>query len=561
MYFFSMTLAFRCNKLIQALIFLLLGICTSAQDTIFVKKYTFEENINNVDSDGKNLIVRTANHLYLLGNDGFKDIRNFDLSGGRYTWLRTTEKDVAGFTTYNTSYISREKVVKRELLDELLPGAYHPNITEGVNGDRYYVNHRGGLLEYEIKNFYKVVHKGKSIRSVYCDDTIKLTASYSGIFKGKNALDFSENQMPGADYSSGEISKVNNKYYLCRDDIFVLESDRWIRINKPFTLESPFLKLREHGGRVFFLAQNLVGVIDLETGAVTDTIFQGRGNIRDFKWINNQMAIAAEDGNLYLQNADSTFQKIVVGSCIYDINVNGDRAILSCRDGVYEFDSKTKLASKLFELTDAIQSLYIEDDIIITSFDGLFVINNGKLYKLMPNVEFNRYALSQYDDYIFAGSIEGLYLINRGQLIHDVIPGLTPYKVEVRNASTYIYVLLISLLVLFIILYFTIRKRQKKLQVELIKRTKITPESIRELMLSNANIISVEAVAEHFATSTVQLNRILKRYDTSGLALLKDIKGEIILTMIEKQASLDQISNRVGYSIAYIKRNYLKKFS
>jgi hypothetical protein len=77
-------------------------------------------------------------------------------------------------------------------------------------------------------------------------------------------------------------------------------------------------------------------------------------------------------------------------------------------------------------------------------------------------------------------------------------------------------------------------------------------------MLDNDYLISVESVAEHFSTSTVQINRILKKHNTSGLKLLKDVKGEIVMAMIEKKASIEQISVRVGYSIAYLKRNYLR---
>jgi transposase len=75
--------------------------------------------------------------------------------------------------------------------------------------------------------------------------------------------------------------------------------------------------------------------------------------------------------------------------------------------------------------------------------------------------------------------------------------------------------------------------------------------------LENPKIISVEAIAEYFETSTVQLNRVLKKYDTSGLAVLKSIKQDIVKEMIEQDKSLEEISKRVGYSINYIKRNLL----
>ena len=45
---------------------LLMALQTYAQDTILVKTYSLPEKITNIDGDGRNLIVRTDNHLYKL---------------------------------------------------------------------------------------------------------------------------------------------------------------------------------------------------------------------------------------------------------------------------------------------------------------------------------------------------------------------------------------------------------------------------------------------------------------------------------------------------------------
>jgi hypothetical protein len=556
MYFLMIISMIRSKILLSALFFLLCVTSIRAQDTVFVQKHNFDESVNNLDSDGRNLIVRTANHLYILGNEWFKEIRNVDLSRGRYTWIRSNNQE-SGFATFNTNFIAVEKQASREMLGDLLPGSHHPSITKGSRGKSFFVGYKGGVLEYEVNGFYKIEHKGKSVRCVYNEDTIKITATYSGVFVDTAYWVFNEVPTLGGDYSNGEVCKINEKYYMCKDYIMVWEGDQWRRINRPM-INPNFIKLTERDGKVYFLSQQSVGVIDLMTGMVTDTLFDDHGVLYDMKWIGDQMIIAAEDGHLYFLSNDAEPEKILVGSCIYDINVNGDVAILSCKDGVYKYHLVTKRVEKMFDLIEALQSLYVENELLVTTFSGLYVVHNQQLYNLVPYVEFNKMALSQWEDRVFAGSIEGLYVIDRGQLIYDIIPGLTPYKVASRTPSTYIYIFLISLVLLFGILYLTIRRRQKKLQIEVVKKTKITPEQIKSAMLENENLISVESVAEHFATSTVQLNRILKKFNTSGLSLLKDIKGEIVLSMIEKRASLEQISNRVGYSSAYIKRNYLR---
>ena len=75
-------------------------------------------------------------------------------------------------------------------------------------------------------------------------------------------------------------------------------------------------------------------------------------------------------------------------------------------------------------------------------------------------------------------------------------------------------------------------------------------------MLENENMVSVESIAAYFETSTVQLNRVLKKYNTSGLILLKDIKKDIIKEGVLKGMDLDMIATRVGYSVKYIKKNF-----
>ena len=543
----------RSKILFKTLFFLLCVASVRGQDTVFIQNHRFGESVNNVDGDGKNVIVRTEKHLYLLGNEGFNEIQGVDLSGGRYTWISNNRQSV--LSTINTQYIIPEQEVGERVIVNMLPGSYHRNITKGNSGEKLFIAYRGNVLEYELRSFYKVEHRGASVRGVYNDDTIKITSTYSGIYTDTFHLAFSEKLMSGGDYSNGEVAKINDKYYLCKDDIMVMENNSWRRVAKSQSL--PFRKLKEYKGKVYFLSEQMVGVIDLEKGIIIDTLIKDHGNLYDIKWINDQLVVAGEDGNLYLLNTDGQLQKVFVGSCIYDINVNANGAILSCRDGIYRFDMDGKKIDKLFELSEAVQSLYIDEELLVTTYNGLYVVHDEKLYIVLSNVEFNKLGLSKWQDYLFAGSIEGLYVINLGKLVLDVIPSLTPFEIKNKTSSTYVYVLLVCLILLFAILFFTIRKRQKKLQIEVIKKTKITPERIKSAMLENENLISVEYVAEHFATSTVQLNRILKKYNTSGLNLLKDIKGEIVLSMLEKRASLEQISNRVGYSIAYIKRNYI----
>jgi AraC-like DNA-binding protein len=78
-------------------------------------------------------------------------------------------------------------------------------------------------------------------------------------------------------------------------------------------------------------------------------------------------------------------------------------------------------------------------------------------------------------------------------------------------------------------------------------------------MLENEKIISVEAIAEYYQTSVNQLGRVLKKYDTTPLNLIKDIKKEIVQDLINKNIPLSTIAIRVGYREAYVKANFMNK--
>jgi len=160
---------------------------------------------------------------------------------------------------------------------------------------------------------------------------------------------------------------------------------------------------------------------------------------------------------------------------------------------------------------------------------------------------------------IFAGSIEGLYVLDKGMLLNNVLKSLQETEFKDKRQlqfNTGVILLVIALIVIAYLVYQNLKKKKESLRL-MRKGTTINPEIIRQIVLENPKIISVEAIAEYFETSTVQLNRVLKKYDTSGLAVLKSIKQDIVKEMIEQDKSLEEISKRVGYSINYIKRNLL----
>jgi putative ribosome biogenesis GTPase RsgA len=152
-----------------------------------------------------------------------------------------------------------------------------------------------------------------------------------------------------------------------------------------------------------------------------------------------------------------------------------------------------------------------------------------------------------------------LYVIDKGILLNDIAKSLK--SEEFKNNKDLIYrwgiaFLCLLILIAISIIYYYVKKRKNEL-VQPRKSSIINPDSIRQVVLENPALVSVESIADYFETSTVQLNRILKKYNTSGLAVLKSIKQDIVKEMMTQQKSMEEISKRVGYSIGYIKRNLL----
>ena len=82
--------------------------------------------------------------------------------------------------------------------------------------------------------------------------------------------------------------------------------------------------------------------------------------------------------------------------------------------------------------------------------------------------------------------------------------------------------------------------------------------NLQKLIEQNPKIKSVSDLAEHLDTSVIQLNRKLKKQNTTPLKVLQKVKKEICIEMFDRGVEISKISKRVGYSERYIKENFLK---
>jgi hypothetical protein len=534
-----------------------------SQDTIFIKAYQFDEPVFNIDGMGEYIIARTPSKIYRLNEDDeFEEIKQLDTrTAGKHSWIGQRDRR-GNYTTYETDYLPPAKQVPYYPVGQYLPGYHHANITMAIDGDNFYVTFRGGILKYQVKRFYKIKNRWESVRNIFIDDSIKITSTNSAIYRDSAYDSYAFDTIRGVAYSDGEANKIGNHYYLCSSDLFRLGKKGWERIAFLPTSSQNFRKLSVNKNQSYYMTINAFGKIDLSHDVIIDTLLWSPKKILyDVAWVNNSAYLCSEDGNLYILKNDKLVTKVSIGSEIYDINISPDNSfmILSCRNGVFKMDIADQKVEKLYDLTQAMQTVFVDGELIIATLHGMYFVYDEKLSELIPRIEFNKYGLLAYKDFIYAGSIEGLYIIDKGILLNDIAKSLKSQ--EFKNNKELFYKWGIAFLCLIIlispILIYYYRKKRKDEIFQPRKSSIINPDSIRRIVLENPTLVSVESIADYFETSTVQLNRILKKYNTSGLAVLKSIKQDIVKEMIAQQKSMEEISRRVGYSTAYIKRNLL----
>ncbi|MCZ2475052.1 hypothetical protein G9H61_06325 [Aquirufa ecclesiirivi] len=548
-----------CQRLCFSLFGLFISLFSYAQDTVFVKTYSLPEKIVNIDGDGRNLIVRTDNHLYKFYAGRFDELKFTPKENDRFTWISKNDNPEV-FGTYSTLQFPESHQVKHRSLDNFVPGYDQYNMTEASLGNLYYLSYNGILLEYRIHHFYSIKHRGKSIRHIYHDDNFRVIATYAGIFIDSTKAVYTHKPIPGANFASGETNKIDGQYYLNSDPIYRLKNNQWERLPLNTDIKH-FKKLLKIGKQTYFQSTEAIGWINLNK-LTLKKIITHTSQFHDMENLGNLLLLGNANGKLYLYDVvQRKLETVHIGSSIYDITIKGQQIILSCNDGLYEFDLKTKKSQLLFRHKHIIQSIFIGNNILSTSFEGLFLYtNNQEVFKIIDNVEFNKRALNSWNDLIYVGSTEGLYVINLPQLINEILPSLDP---EILNESKLDTSLLIALgftLVVIIGSAVFIRYRnQGKPDHYKTPKVEITPERIREDMLKNEHLISVESIADYYQISRVHLNRVLKKHNKNTLELIKQIKQEIVLDLKSKQIPIEKISQRVGYTSKYIKQHFLKK--
>ena len=527
-----------------SLVLLLLPCLAYSQDTMFYAKHNFSAPVRNVFTDGKNIYVKAGKNLYK------KNDNEWDLQVQEFTKTYVFfEKDF-----YETDYLPNQYLYDCSPMTHLIPQQNNKFSTIAQIDNRLFLATGGSLFEYTINNYYRYYYPGYSIRHIYQQEGLKVLSTYSGIFIN----DTIKAKTPY--YSSGDFCKIKDEYYLCSDQLY--------RLNKDFTFEripsavnlfsGQSRKLIEFGHKLY--AENTKSINLVDSNFELMPIHQGF-EYYDLEAVDSVLLFSTYSGEIFAYNGNTTRLLCKINSRVRDIYAYKNVVYFSSDNGVYTITNLQPESLKL--LTNTPFSVMVVIDLLkntwIATENGLYLLpdKGAKPILFIANVEFNRGALTYYNDNVYAGSINGLYVINAYTVIKDYLPQyLNNLSTETNTKrKKWLTIGILALVAASSSIYLLLRKKKQKPIVTLPQKEEVglTLNKIEQDIKSN-NILTVENLAEFYKTNTVQLNRQFKIFDTTPGKFLKKVKIDYAKALLEDGISMEEVSNKVGYSASLLKK-------
>jgi len=536
------------------LLLTLIHFTAKSSDTLFTRSVEVPGRVQNIDCDGSRLLIRLSDRLFMLEHDSLTEL-SLPVKR-RFSWF--SHSDASG-SIFHTDLPIDGKIVQTGELDYILPGFFTNTITKGRIGNKLFVSYRGNLLEYKIETDINLYLKGTSVRHIFLNDTIRIISTYNGIYLDRNYNNYGEKILSGSNYSNGELNAIGNELYLCQDGLFLLNGDSAFSRLRFEINGAPFRKLLDWNGRTVALLDKRISYFDLESLNETHTLLDHE-TIYDAEVWEEDLVCCSSNGVVTRFRNGQKADSVQLEGVLNDISVEGKNILVSSDSGIYSLD-RNLTPTLLLDDLQCLQARIADDCIFITSLNGLYMLKDGNLFTLVSDVEFNRRALTIFNNYLYAGSIDGIYSIKLSDFFNHVLSHLepVPIKIEKTKALSMNYPLAIFAIIIGgLLLWFLFRKRVKN---ELIHESKndFNPELISKLIREDPSILSIQNLAGKLNTSVVQLNRKLKIHGTTPLTVMQQVKKEIAIEMFSKGESLEHISKRTGYSKRYIREKFLNQ--
>ncbi|MDZ7645704.1 MAG: helix-turn-helix domain-containing protein [Cytophagales bacterium] len=197
----------------------------------------------------------------------------------------------------------------------------------------------------------------------------------------------------------------------------------------------------------------------------------------------------------------------------------------------------------------------------IAAEDNLFVLprNYREPIKVIPDVEFNREAILLHQGILYVGAVDGLYSINTYEFEKSYLPNLLSKLDAPFNNRVILWITVITLLITISVwIWWKYYRRKNFVFTETPARNELSIADIEAQVIAH-KLFTVEALAAHLQTNTVQLNRMFKKFSTTPGKFLKDVKIRHAKDLLTSGVVLEEVALRVGYSPKLLKQE-LKLF-
>lgn len=544
--------------LTTTVVFLIFGADTLGQDTLFRRTIPINRYVSNISTEGQNLFLRIGDSIYNYRNGTLDYLEPGAL---RFSMIEKNHGGDGYFWSHDMQVLGRYRASEIETRN-ILPGPFNDFITKARIDNTLYLCYNGNVLEYDINMLSTLIYKGKSVRHIFSDDGLRIVSTYSGVFGGElRAHDIFDGKEIGH-YSNGEFVRVRSNYFLCRDNqLFKYDrANNKLELFKIFPLSNEIKQLIEFGDNIFIVFHNGVAQFNLNTKEASTLLIEDeitRGISLDSEFI-----AISRSGAIYRISNQLEIKKIQTNYSFEDIEKVEDDILIGGKSGLFKLlEDEVKLitgSTEFYELID------FRGNLIFSNNQGLYAWINSLQIPIVSNMEFNKYALSYDKELFYAGSINGLYIIAANPLeswLNDQYNlQLVDYKKDQNGLNSYLYIILILLVMAFVIAILLVRQKKygEKEPNNVLRQNEISIEALNEIIKDN-NILSVEELSNHLKLSRVQLNRKLSKTGKTALTVLLDCKKEIAIEMYQKGLSLEDISKKVGYSERYVKEKFLNK--
>ena len=515
-----------------------------------INKILSSNYIHNIVSNEKGVYIGTSDGIFVVDEAYNLKLFNAKIKGAIN---QNFEPVNASLIRYTSSY------------NELLPKFYQNNSVSAVKQDDHLLLvSRGKLFAYK-KTFYSF-ESTPSVRSI----SSNYLGTYGGIFKNGAKLEYPT-------YSSGKIREFENKTFICYDGLYLVDDNGNATDFKSFEYTSlerqssfqyeiglirdiiyikkdTYVLFSTRGVYLFELSnKKLTPMYELES---QDDFVEFIDHVKSlgiyFFNKNSIYKLDVKERNIELiKRLDFSIKFLTIDkkkgiNKLYVISTSNK--LLS-----YEYVGNKWVMQELCNLNPSSHSIYnVDNYLLIAGNNGLdvFDLTSGKFFKNVIPDELNKYAFYSDKNEVKLGGVYGIYKFNTEDLKSNFnTPNEPNQKTNTEKAFSYevIFILLLIILVLVVLLVLKTKNNTAKS-----KNNDLKLKEIDRYIESNISSVSLKELTDHFDLKVHDIYEIMEGIKPGKY--IRDKRMKIVNKMRKEGASTEDISQKSGFSISYLKK-------